>query len=702
MSTIVLMDPDGRPTTAQGTQEGHLLVSSASEPRTASGAVAVGNSNTKYYEPFSTYTLDTGTGSLVETNNNASVERSLQGNSYGASYLKISHTINSAHKTQYMTTETFNMPLEMQLGLTKSQELFGQASTVEFVEVDDTGAVVTEGTAPTPISLGTSQTITSNYLYLDVGGAIKPGDMVVIYGCRDNRLNVGPVQAGFATKQGTGTIAIPLTLANASYNTTGGFIVKWDPSQQAKNSFGFILMDQSSTNIRTFSKVEGSPILINAAAGVSSAWRYGTTAAAQAGVFAIIPTGSIAIRARVEEVQVLFRPANSASANTPIIPITISLPNPEAKYKLRITTYNFDNLTRPVADITSMVKTASTTATVTTATPHGLSVGNYVSIIGARDQTNFASTNNVAVLTVPTSTTFTVAFGASATATDTNGGSVFLCEGSQSFPGLSQYVQSIAVASSGGFTGMVQCVLNGTASGLVRGEVYQLHGLIPSLNAYEGIPLRVFEISGTSVYLERLDATASSGGLTTITSTNTGGTLIRRTDLRLHSLTIRDYTHHRVELGSMNLANQDRDGLRILGGVTINASNNRLGNIAISGIWQDATTTTLAASATYTGTGRDLLNVATATQYNSSSTYAQEYRVSALADVVGDLYLEVSRDNTTYRRVKKVTAVQNAGAGQPFYAEIVHYPSTRYARAVYINGAGAQTYFMLQETYHAA
>ena len=111
-----------------------------------------------------------------------------------------------------------------------------------------------------------------------------------------------------------------------------------------------------------------------------------------------------------------------------------------------------------------------------------------------------------------------------------------------------------------------------------------------------------------------------------------------------------------------------------------------------------ATSTTLAASATFTGTGRDLLATATATAFSAAGVYGKEYRISAAADVVGDLYLEVSRDNTTFRRVKKVTAVQNAGAGQAFYAEINHVPSTRYARAVYINGAGAQTYFMLQET----
>lgn len=123
------------------------------------------------------------------------------------------------------------------------------------------------------------------------------------------------------------------------------------------------------------------------------------------------------------------------------------------------------------------------------------------------------------------------------------------------------------------------------------------------------------------------------------------------------------------------------------------ASTNRVGNVAAAGIWFDDSATALAANATFTGTSRDLTVVATATAWNNAATYGQELVLSAESDVTGTLWLEVSRDNTNWRRVKSVATVAVTGGG--FYAEIVHRPSWRYARVGYTNGAGAQTRFTI-------
>jgi hypothetical protein len=126
---------------------------------------------------------------------------------------------------------------------------------------------------------------------------------------------------------------------------------------------------------------------------------------------------------------------------------------------------------------------------------------------------------------------------------------------------------------------------------------------------------------------------------------------------------------------------------------TIAAGNNRMGFKAAAGIWYDDSATNLAGNATFTGTSRDLAATATATAWGSAAVYGQELCVGAESDVTGTLWLEVSRDNTNWRRIKSVATTAVTGGG--FYAEIVHRPSWRYARVGYTNGAGAQARFSI-------
>lgn len=135
----------------------------------------------------------------------------------------------------------------------------------------------------------------------------------------------------------------------------------------------------------------------------------------------------------------------------------------------------------------------------------------------------------------------------------------------------------------------------------------------------------------------------------------------------------------------------------ITGTVTTNsaltAGTARAGFLAGAGIWYDDSSSTLAGNASFTGTSRDLTVTATATAFANAATYAKELRVSAESDVTGTLWLEVSRDNTNWRRVKSIATSAVTGGG--FAAEIIHNPSWRYARVGYTNGAGAQARFTI-------
>jgi len=126
---------------------------------------------------------------------------------------------------------------------------------------------------------------------------------------------------------------------------------------------------------------------------------------------------------------------------------------------------------------------------------------------------------------------------------------------------------------------------------------------------------------------------------------------------------------------------------------TLAASAVRAGFIAGAAIWYDDSATVLAGAATFTGTSRDLTVTATATAMANAATYVKEIRLSAESDQSGTLWLEVSRDNTNWRRVKSVATAAVTGGGQ--YAEIVHRPSWRYARVGFTNGATLQTRFSI-------
>ncbi len=133
---------------------------------------------------------------------------------------------------------------------------------------------------------------------------------------------------------------------------------------------------------------------------------------------------------------------------------------------------------------------------------------------------------------------------------------------------------------------------------------------------------------------------------------------------------------------------------------TPGAGTARMGFIAGAGIWYDDSSTVLAANATFTGTSRDATVTATAAAFANAATYAKEVRVAAESDQTGTLWLEVSRDNTNWRRAKSIATAAVTGGGQ--YAEIIHRPSVRYWRVGFTNGATLQTRFLINSLAIAA
>lgn len=126
---------------------------------------------------------------------------------------------------------------------------------------------------------------------------------------------------------------------------------------------------------------------------------------------------------------------------------------------------------------------------------------------------------------------------------------------------------------------------------------------------------------------------------------------------------------------------------------TLAAATVRAGFVAGAGIWYDDSSAALAGNATFTGTSRDATVTASATAFANAATYAKEVRACAESDVTGTLWLEVSRDNTNWRRIRSVATAAITGGG--FAAELTYLPAWRYWRIGYTNGASAQARFTI-------
>lgn len=194
-----------------------------------------------------------------------------------------------------------------------------------------------------------------------------------------------------------------------------------------------------------------------------------------------------------------------------------------------------------------------------------------------------------------------------------------------------------------------------------RANSYRRHQQIPDPNALYKIRLRWL-----------------NGG--TAPASNTNATL--------QFVACQDYAELTAEItaGRGQVVAGQAVGVAVVSMPTTSVNNTAQNNI----FWNDSTTAQ-AASATVTGTARDVGAAAAAVHRYSA------FNASAFADQAGTLRIECSNDNTTWRRATADTAVT---ANSVVYLSVP--VMTRYYRAVYVNGATLQTAFMLNTSFTAA
>lgn len=588
---------------AEGVNDGD--VSSVNPlPMTASNVTG------KFREAFEGVGLDSA--KWLETKATNDITK-MDGNAVAASYRVISKSPwDAGSETTLECLTTFTMPSEIAISLHLSQRTaIGQEFNIEIVDTDAPLEPI-----PDIAIASISQTTTTLTVNTATPHGLVVGKAIGIRDVSDTRLNFNQlvVNATPTTTQFTCTSGPNATITSATIAAinNSGFVYLRERLSRANDGTSMIFENVTATNASFYIRSNGGDALPSGTFAGSHVASISSTASVQAVNaalnYAFQPTSEYRCLLKSDYTNWQDVPVDTASLSTSRYYRRQVCPNPEKTYKLQIKAKNVKAMSRPVAGIISISKTGTTTATVTTDRPHGLTTTSYVQIYGVRDTTNFPNlVSQTIVSSVISPTQFTVIIGTAST-TSSNGGYVYLVNGNQiaaNGGAVAQVVQSISCTNN-----IVTLVGSATWSGALIGDSIQLIGITSTGGVslgYDGA-YRVRDIQTTSMFLEPIDG-ATYGD---ITSTNCGGGVIKRTDLRISYVRIFDYERLRVE--SQPVANGDTSasiGITINGGTAAVSTVTSVtsANLGIPAIIADVasaalttTTTTSALTPTYGAT----------------------------------------------------------------------------------------------------
>lgn len=488
------------------------------------------------------------------------------GNSSGSSYLRISLSpFVDSSEVNMTSVPSFNIPIWPRFGISTSQRIVGQEVFAGLVGIDSSGTVDTVSTPADIAITGATISITSNVGTVTLTNhGLNGADRINIYGCAEPRLNVGPV---VVTPVDVNTFTVPITLANGTYSTTGGYVRYVDPlaitssgqgttGTAALNGGGFLLENTTVTNASFVARRNGSKFRsLNSTIASTTASQTNTAPFTDA--FNTASNNELLLTSA--EFGYRSFASDGVATMSGLNKFTQGLPDESKSYKIRIRARNLKGMTMPVARITAIAKTGTTTATVTTDVAHGLTTSSQVQIYGVLDQTNFPNlTAQTAVASVIDSTNFTVVIGTAST-TSSSGGTVFNVQGSILAPGVfAQAVQSVSCTSN-----VMTFIGSGTWATPLPGEYIQIWGMTGSAAQYDGA-YKVLRVSTTT-----LDVAAP--GVADFGSISTGGAAIRRTDVRIHFVQVLDYNPLIIEGGRGNSTDINNSVPTSITGGTLNA-----------------------------------------------------------------------------------------------------------------------------------
>ncbi len=518
----------------------------------------VGNARNKFKDNFVTASPDLTVWDI--TNDNVKHLANSGGNAVSSAYLRISLDPTLGNSGVVLSSiDVFEMPFRLAFGISISQRIVGQEVSLEMVGVDDDDVVELNSTVDDKAITGTTISITSNVGTVTLTGhGLKGGDRICLYGCPSSLMNVGPVAVTVLTAD---SFTVPITASNGSYNCTGGKVMWVDPVAYAENAASYLFENATVTNASFITRRDGS-----SAKGAVSAVTVATTTATQANTSpytdAFLAAGQHEFIATLDALTYRSFAPDGVATMSGLGKRTQGTPDEEKNYKIRVRAKNLSSLSVPVGRITQISKSGTTTATVTTDVPHGLTTSDMVQIYGVRDITNFPNlTASTAVSSIITDTSFTIII-AGAVSASSAGGAVWRNNGAVLAPGvLAQNIQSISRTNN-----VVSVVGNTTWATPLPGEYFHLYGMDGSGAAYDGA-YKVLRVNTSTLELE---STGADFG-----SISCGGAVLRRTDVRVHFVRLMDYTRLVTEVvggrGSTTDIN-DSVPVAITGSATITAN----------------------------------------------------------------------------------------------------------------------------------
>jgi hypothetical protein len=507
-----------------------------------------GNITNKFREAFESYdpvaggrwTQQLASGDII----------TLDGNTAAASYLVISKDPLSTGVSSVDCLPKFGMPFEAAIGLHLSQRTVGQEFAIEFVSDEP------PLTAPIDLAISSiSQNTTTLTVNTTLPHNLRPGMRIGIRDVTDSRFNYPALVVATTptTNQFTCTAGPAGTIPSVTAGPfTSGFVFFRSALGFAPNGTSMIFENASATNASFYIRSESGDTLPSGTIAGSHIVTTLSTASVQAvntaNSYSFQPTNEFRLSQFIDGIQWSDSIVDTLAASNNRYKRTQVVPDIAHEYKFRIRATNNASLSRPVAQIVTAVKTGTTTATITTDVPHGLTIADLIVVYGIRDQAATAFPNLLtatAVASVVDANNFTVVIGTAATVTSyggfvakVNGGNLMSALGANAV-----IAQSVVRTSN-----VVTVTGNATWTGVLIGDYVNLVGC---RNNTDGATLgidgayRVRNIATTSLELEPIGSTPTGAD---IVSVNCGGAVIKRTDLRVSFVRVLDFERQRVEL----------------------------------------------------------------------------------------------------------------------------------------------------------
>lgn len=477
-------------------------------------------------------------------------------------------------------------PAALEIEASMSQRVRHQFASIYLFENDDAGpfpvpadieiASVYQSSADAGVAYNAvAGTILTIVLKTALPAGVYLSDWVHTYGLVDNRLNYPNLVIKFISYDrktitcGFSDDAALPSLAVATITPPNGsaFIKFYNNLAGAANGFGMRFTGTTATQAALVSIFGGGANDVQISGTLLGDHRV--TVGSSAPIYANGVSGNVEIRAtsryrlegRPHDCTWYDQTADTSGVFTARGTRTSVKPAVQVQLRPRFRAYRPKSMTRPVAKIVSISKSGTTTATVNTAAAHNLATGNWVTIKGVRDQTNFANISTPVQVTVINATQFTLVLGSAVTATS-YGGAVILTNGGVDQQGaIAQVVQSASVADA---TGVLTLVGNTNWSGVNIGDYVELYGLRDNTTGADlGLDgaWEVAALSTTSLNLVPvvdIFGARVSPNVTSLASTNCGGQVIQRTTLRAHDILVEEWSETRTMIDGAGTQRLDR------------------------------------------------------------------------------------------------------------------------------------------------